>query len=276
MTTSRSGERRRPAPGWYPDPAGRFELRWWNGSRWTGDVVREGRRESDRPPGTPGATGEQRVPRWPAGARAGLTTGRWTVPGHVGVWSSPASGPSRLPLGTRLLQLGGVYAVILTIVLGGVVSSAVVTEASGGAPVPVAEDVQVQPLSGWRQAQAEPGRVLLTRGSANLAVVAEEGVRGPAELAEQYLTRELRTSAVGPLVVSEAKEVHLDSGLRGQRFMYEGDFGEGGRTARVRGEVTAVSEPRGTGAVFDAWSSPEIFRYQEDDVHRMIETAEVR
>lgn len=31
-----------PQPGWYADPAGVFDLRWWDGTRWTDDVVRAG------------------------------------------------------------------------------------------------------------------------------------------------------------------------------------------------------------------------------------------
>ena len=30
------------APGWHPDPAGRYEWRWWDGTKWTGDVVQHG------------------------------------------------------------------------------------------------------------------------------------------------------------------------------------------------------------------------------------------
>lgn len=30
------------APGWHPDPAGRYEWRWWDGTKWTGDVVHHG------------------------------------------------------------------------------------------------------------------------------------------------------------------------------------------------------------------------------------------
>jgi len=251
-------------------------------------VVRQGRRERDPPPDAPAGRGGPPPAAGPAAAGRpapdprparglGLTTGRWTVPGRVGLRSSPAGGTPTLPLRTRLLQVGGVFAVILTVVLGGVVSSAIVTRASAGPPIRVATDVRIQPLSGWRQARSEPGGILLTRGSANLAVTASEGVSDPAELAEQYLARQIRAGAVGPLVVSGIEAVHVRSGLPGERFKYEGDFGEGGRTARVRGEVTAVAVPDGTGAVFDAWSSPpEVFSYQEGDVHRMIQTAELR
>ena len=38
-------------PGWYPDPAGRFELRYHNGGVWTADVATNGERFVD-PAGT--------------------------------------------------------------------------------------------------------------------------------------------------------------------------------------------------------------------------------
>jgi len=31
-----------PPPGWFPDPAGRFDHRWWDGARWTDLVSRDG------------------------------------------------------------------------------------------------------------------------------------------------------------------------------------------------------------------------------------------
>jgi len=34
---------------WYPDPAGRFELRYWNGSAWTEHVSRNGQQSIDPP-----------------------------------------------------------------------------------------------------------------------------------------------------------------------------------------------------------------------------------
>jgi hypothetical protein len=34
-------------PGWYPDPAGRFEHRWHDGRQWTANVAREGRQFAD-------------------------------------------------------------------------------------------------------------------------------------------------------------------------------------------------------------------------------------
>ena len=37
------------AVGWYADPFGRFELRFWDGARWTEHVSRQGRTAVDSP-----------------------------------------------------------------------------------------------------------------------------------------------------------------------------------------------------------------------------------
>jgi hypothetical protein len=42
------GDAAAPA-NWYPDPAGRFELRYWNGSAWTEHVSRNGQQSVDPP-----------------------------------------------------------------------------------------------------------------------------------------------------------------------------------------------------------------------------------
>ena len=34
---------------WYPDPAGRFELRYWNGEKWTEHVSTGGQQSTDAP-----------------------------------------------------------------------------------------------------------------------------------------------------------------------------------------------------------------------------------
>lgn len=47
-------------PGWYPDPTGRFEHRYFNGVTWTGDVATDGRRMVDAyadASATPGGNG---------------------------------------------------------------------------------------------------------------------------------------------------------------------------------------------------------------------------
>ncbi len=35
--------------GWYADPSGRFELRYWNGTEWTEHVARAGQQFTDPP-----------------------------------------------------------------------------------------------------------------------------------------------------------------------------------------------------------------------------------
>ena len=35
--------------GWYHDPAGRYELRYWDGSAWTEHVSRNGQQYTDPP-----------------------------------------------------------------------------------------------------------------------------------------------------------------------------------------------------------------------------------
>lgn len=41
--------------GWYPDPAGRFELRHWDGVRWSEHVASGGKTETDYPNVRPAA-----------------------------------------------------------------------------------------------------------------------------------------------------------------------------------------------------------------------------
>lgn len=47
-TASSVGDAVAPA-AWYPDPSGRFELRYWNGSAWTEHVSRGGQQFTDPP-----------------------------------------------------------------------------------------------------------------------------------------------------------------------------------------------------------------------------------
>ena len=35
--------------GWYPDPSGRFEMRYWDGTAWTEHVSRQGQQYTDPP-----------------------------------------------------------------------------------------------------------------------------------------------------------------------------------------------------------------------------------
>ena len=35
--------------GWYSDPSGRYELRYWDGTAWTEHVARNGQQFTDQP-----------------------------------------------------------------------------------------------------------------------------------------------------------------------------------------------------------------------------------
>jgi hypothetical protein len=35
--------------GWYPDPSGRYEMRYWDGEKWTEHVSRQGATYTDPP-----------------------------------------------------------------------------------------------------------------------------------------------------------------------------------------------------------------------------------
>ena len=39
------------APGWHPDPSGRWQVRWWDGAVWTDRVATGGRVGTDPSPG---------------------------------------------------------------------------------------------------------------------------------------------------------------------------------------------------------------------------------
>jgi len=48
-----------PAPNWYPDPSGKHEKRYWDGSAWTNRVMNGGTESSDATTGSHVPTGEQ-------------------------------------------------------------------------------------------------------------------------------------------------------------------------------------------------------------------------
>jgi len=49
-------------PGWYPDPFGRHESRWWDGGQWTEHVASHGRQAVDPPTGGGNVPTVQRTP----------------------------------------------------------------------------------------------------------------------------------------------------------------------------------------------------------------------
>lgn len=77
-----------PAPNWYPDPSGKHEKRYWDGSTWTDRVMNggaesvDGGRTTHVPTGDQGASQVQRQ----IGEQAGLTGG---VPGGGSIFNEP-------------------------------------------------------------------------------------------------------------------------------------------------------------------------------------------
>src|SRR5690242_8387963 len=100
--------------GWHPDPTGRFESRYWDGSNWTSAVKRGEQVESD-PESVPEATadGNSASPRTPSpdsASRAGRTVAapQWPQGGGAGdrqTSLSPAEAQREI---ARVLPLAGI------------------------------------------------------------------------------------------------------------------------------------------------------------------------
>ncbi len=73
------------APNWYPDPYGRFELRWYDGAQWTEHVSNGGSRQVDPPGGYSHVPTVERTTEKVQKdmARAGLAAGAVTGGGSV-------------------------------------------------------------------------------------------------------------------------------------------------------------------------------------------------
>jgi uncharacterized protein YxjI len=74
------------APGWYPDPWGKHEHRYFDGDAWTDHVASHGRQSEDPPPAEPGAVpmverATEKVQR--DVAKAGITAGASAGSGHL-------------------------------------------------------------------------------------------------------------------------------------------------------------------------------------------------
>ena len=54
------------APGWYPDPSGRYEFRWFDGNGWTPAVSRGGVQATDELGVAPAVPVAQAMPPMPA------------------------------------------------------------------------------------------------------------------------------------------------------------------------------------------------------------------
>ena len=188
-----------------------------------------------------------------------------------------------VPADARRPSQGGwgtivVVITILSVVLGGYVVAAALSEPAGH-PVGIPGVVSIRPLSGWVFAGARPSlgggpSVQLTRGSGNMLVTARDPYRGdPDSLARLYRDSVL-SAGLSQLSVSRSLEtVRLRSGLSGVRFAYVGVIAETGTS--VEGEVTVVVTPSGHGVVFNAWAPAGLLSFVRSDVQTMVNEAEV-
>lgn len=193
--------------------------------------------------------------------------------------TAPPTRPDLAPGGGRPSRGGWatlvVLGVIVTVVLGGYVTGAALSEPSGST-VDVAGIVRVRPLSGW--ALADRGTVAgrpfvhLTRGNGNLVVVAFGGpIEDVQTLAQGYA--DLRSARLSQLSVSQPRTIRLGSGLAGVRFGYVAVVARTGTS--IEGEVTVVVTPSGDGVVFDAWAPSGVLSFVSSDIGSMIEHAQV-
>ncbi len=181
--------------------------------------------------------------------------------------------PAPPPRERAVLPVVVLVAVLGAVVFGGYALSDAIASPGAG-PVDVGAVVRVQPPPGWGVASqsSDPASVRLTRGSGTLDVLGGSFSGSPEDLLRVYVTRNLEPQA-DQLSVSRPEPVRLDSGLTGLRVSYVGTFHE--VPTPIEGEVTAVVSSSGNGVIFDAWAPSGVLGSVLEDVHAMIEGAEV-
>jgi hypothetical protein len=169
--------------------------------------------------------------------------------------------------------------VILAVVLGGIVSGGYVTADAlgrvGGDTVVVSPSVSVTALPGWELAGrfTGPTGIRLSKGSASLDVATLAFTGSSEALLAAYVEQVLEPEAEQFRMSETVEGVILDSGQAGARITYVGLFGD--VQAPIEGEVTAVVTPNGVGVIFDGWAPSGQLQFAIDDVHTMIQTAEI-
>lgn len=191
---------------------------------------------------------------------------------------APAHGPASAPprpkrtVGASILLL----LVLIAVALGGYVAAASV-DPGVVPPVDVARGVRVRPAPDWQVAErAEADGITLVRltsGSGNLDVVVGPFEGDAAALVEAYRRDVLEPDARQLEMSPERETVRLRSGLQGARGFYVGVFGE--RSQSIEGEVTAFVTDGGVGVAFDGWAGQGGLDVVLEDIHDMIESAEL-
>lgn len=186
----------------------------------------------------------------------------------------PPPGPEPVRPKVRWLPTLVLAVILGVVVFGGYLAAGALSQPAG-LPVTVAGVIRVQPLSGWELAArfGNPPGARLSRGSGNLDFAALAFNGSALDLVREYVDQVLEPGAQQLSVSREAESVTLRTGLVGVRIRYIGLFGRA--QSSIEGEVTAVVSPAGTGAIFDGWSSEALLQYVIDDIHRMIDRADV-
>ena len=174
----------------------------------------------------------------------------------------------------RWIPAIALVALIVGVVSGGHVVSGALGETRVGA-VAVGDSVEITPLPAWELAERfeDPTGIRLTSGTASLDVATLPFGGSDVELLREYVDNVLAPQAEQLRLSEEVEPVRLANGLTGSRIAYVGLF-EGVQTP-VEGEITTVVSPAGTGVVFDAWAPTGQLQVALDDLHAMIESAEI-
>jgi hypothetical protein len=174
----------------------------------------------------------------------------------------------------RWIPTIALVAVVVFVVSGGHLLSDALGEPSAGA-VAVGDSVEVTPLPGWELAGRfeDPTGIRLTSGSASLDVAELPFDASDLDLLREYVDNVLAPQAEQLRPSEEVEPVRLANGLTGLRIAYVGLFGH--VQTPVEGEITTVVSPLGTGVVFDGWAPNGQIQLALDDLHTMIETAEI-
>lgn len=178
-----------------------------------------------------------------------------------------------------LRQRRWVPVLVLGLLLLGIVSGGYLTSdalgAARGEAVVVDSSVTVTALPGWELADRfrGPTGIRLSKGSASLDVLSLPFTGTSEELLAAYIEQILRPGAEQFRVSETVEHVDLDSGQVGARINYVGLFGD--VQAPIEGEVTAVVTQGGLGVIFDGWAPSGQLQFAIDDIHTMIQGADI-
>lgn len=169
--------------------------------------------------------------------------------------------------------------VVLAALMAGIVSGGYLTSnalgQTGGRTIVVSSPVTVTAQPGWVLADrfSRPTGIRLAKGSASLDVASLPFAGSREDLLAAYIEDFLRPGAEQLRVSETVDGVVLNSGQIGARINYVGLFGD--VQAPIEGEVTAVVTLEGVGVIFDGWAPSGQLQFAIDDIHTMVQGAEI-